>query len=116
MKLNPVKTAIAVLFGSLIAYSMSFFNSFAGNLLFPIACGVESAIIMTIAMALELSWMRTMTNIKITSWLFFVALLILNLIFGFVGVSTPLFIILNGAITLIYILIVYSLGKASKED
>ena len=37
-----------------------------------------------------------------------------NIIFGFTGVSVPAYIIVNGLLLLVYILIVYSLYRATK--
>lgn len=115
MKLDVVKTAVAVLLGALVAYMLSFCGVFAFVPTLPLICGIEFSIILTVALGLELSWMRTMANIRIVSWLFFVALLALNLILAFVCLSMPFFIIANGFATLIYILIVYSLGKNAKK-
>lgn len=116
MKFDLIKTIIAVLFSALIAYGLSFCIGFKFNLLYPIVAFIELAVIMVTAMGLNVTWMQTMANIKIISWIFFFAALILNLIFALLPVTQPLFIIANGLLVLVFLLSVYSMAKARKEE
>jgi len=57
---------------------------------------------------------RTTTNIRVVSGIFFAVALISNLIFNFLSFSEPSYIITNGILLLIYILIAYSINRAKQ--
>ena len=115
MKFNIVKTIIAIAASLLIAYAMYAYDKSGNGWLLPIVTFIESAVLLTCALGIKFEWLRTMANIKITSWIFFAICLIMNIIFAGRAFGVPAFIIANGAIVLVAILIIYSLTKANKE-
>lgn len=115
MKLDVLKTIIAVALGAIVSYSLTLIQGFYGYWLYPAAWFVVFSVILAVAIGLNLDWMRTMANIRITSWLTFAGMFVMNLFFAIFCVSTPVFMIFNGLLLLIYLLMVYSLAKAGKE-
>ncbi len=115
MKLDFVKTFVAIALSALTAYFISTVDNSEFGSLIPIVVGIEGIITLIAALGLKISWMRTMANVKIASWIFYIAFAILNFYFAKKGVGIPAFIITNGIILLIYILLEYSLIKANKE-
>ena len=57
---------------------------------------------------------RTTTNVRVVSGIFFVISLASNLIFSFFTFSTPSYVITNGILLLIFVLIAYSISKAKQ--
>ena len=115
MKFNVVKTIIAIAASLLVAYAMYAWDKSDNGWILPIVAFVESAILLTCALGIKFEWLRTMANIKITSWIFFIICLIMNIIFSGRAFSVPAFVISNGSVVLIAILLIYSLAKANKD-
>ena len=111
MKINFVQTIIAIALSLLISYGLySFHNSenkmllSAGSFLF-----LALTLIITIGASFELP--RTTTNVKVVSGIFFAVALISNLIFTFIKFSVPSYVIINGILLLVFILIAYSINR-----
>jgi len=56
------------------------------------------------------------TNLKLTSAVFFIALLIEQIIFAVAGVTLTPYIVITGIVLLVYILICYAIIQALKGD
>ena len=115
MKINVFKTCLAVLAAALISYALSLCECFQDNLLFPIGVFILLSIILLLALAVGFTWLRTMANVKILSWVFFALVLVLNVIYAHTGVAVSTFIISNGLIMLFYALIDYSISRNNKN-
>jgi hypothetical protein len=114
MKVNFIKSIIAIALSGLIAYGFySFHNSenklllSAGSFLF-----VSLTLLLTIGISFDLP--RTSTNVRTVSAIFFLVALTSNIIFSLVSFSVPFYIIANGILILIYTLITYSITKAKQ--
>jgi hypothetical protein len=114
MKINFVQTIIAIAVSLLIAYGLYSFHSSENKILLSAGSFVflATALVMTIGASFELP--RTTTNIKVVSGIFFVIALISNLIFTFINFSVPSYVIINGILLLVFILIAYSINKAKQ--
>ncbi|MBS9766861.1 MAG: hypothetical protein KGV44_04910 [Flavobacteriaceae bacterium] len=114
MKINLVPTIIALAISSLIAYGFFAFCNNEHQLLVSIGSFVFLffTIEMTIGVSFDLP--RTTTNIRVVSGVFFVIALISNIIFSFLDFLEPSYIITNGILLLIFILIVYAIYKAKQ--
>jgi hypothetical protein len=115
MKLNVFKTIIAIAISALLAYTFSIYNNSVNDWVLPVCVGTVGCIMLVCALALDISYLRSMLNIKILSGIFFLVCIITNALYAFVGVSTPKVIITNGFFVLIHILLVYGLAKANKD-
>lgn len=114
MKLNFITTIIAIAVSLLIAYGLYSCHNFENKILLSAGSFVflATALVMTIGASFKLP--RTSTNIKVVSGIFFAIALISNLIFTFINFSVPSYIIINGILILVFILIVYSTNKAKQ--
>jgi hypothetical protein len=114
MKINFVQTIIAIAVSLLIAYGLYSFHDSENIILLSAGSFVflVTTLIFTIGTSFEQS--RTTTNIRAVSGIFFAIALISNLIFTFTNFSVPSYIIINGILLLVFILIVYSINKAKQ--
>lgn len=114
MKIDFIKTVIAIALSSLIAYGFFAFNTSInknlltyGSLLFLIV-----TLMMTIGVSFNLP--RTTSLIRTVSAIFFGIAFFSNLLFSFVNFKAEIYIIVNGILFLIYGLTTYSISKAKQ--
>jgi hypothetical protein len=114
MKINFVQTIIAIAVSLLIAYGLYSFHESENKILLSVGSFVFLAVtlILTIGSSFELP--RTTTNVRVVSGIFFVIALITNLAFTFLNFSVPNYIIINGILLLVFILITYSINKTKQ--
>ena len=112
MKVNLLQTIIAIAVSLLIAYGLYSFHGSENKLLLSAGCFVFLAVTLVITIGVNFELRRTTTNVKVVSGIFFVIALISNLVFTFVGFLVPIYIITNGILLLIFVLIAYSINKA----
>lgn len=114
MKIDFIKTLIALAVSFLIAYGLYSFHESENKILLSAGSFVFLAItlILTIGASFELP--RTTTNVKVVSGIFFAIALISNLIFTFNSFSVPSYVITNGILLLVFVLIAYSINKAKQ--
>ncbi len=114
MKINLAQTIIAITASLLIAYGFYSFHIYENNLLLSIGSFVflTTALVMTIGISLELP--RTSTNIRVVSGIFFAVALVINMIFTFIDYSIPAYVIFNGLLYLLYVLIVVLINKSKQ--
>lgn len=114
MKFNIVKTLISIATSALLAYGQYVWNTSEHELLLTIGSFIVFAILLTGAIGIEISEVRSMVNSKIISWIFFIVAVIENIVLARCGFEVSTFIILNGLTILIYALINYSVINTSK--
>ncbi len=114
MKINFVQTIIALAVSFLIAYGLYSFHSSENKILLSAGSFVFLATSLVISIGINFEFPRTTTNIKVVSGIFFTIALIINLIFTFINFSVPSYVIINGILLLVFILIVYSINKAKQ--
>jgi len=114
MKVNFVQTIIAIAVSLLIAYGLYSFHDSENKILLSAGSFVFLALtlILTIGTSFELP--RTTTNVRVVSGIFFVIALISNLVFTFLKFSVPSYVIINGILLLVFILIAYSINTAKQ--
>ena len=114
MKINFVQTIIALAVSLLIAYGLYNFHDSEHKILLSAGSFVfiATTLVMTIGASFELP--RTTTNIRVVSGIFFAIALITNLTFAFINFSVPSYVIINGILLLVFILIVYSINRAKQ--
>ncbi|WP_213524095.1 hypothetical protein [Nonlabens sp.] len=114
MRINLVQTTIAIAVSALITYGL--YNFYVGDNKNLLSAGsfvfLTTALIMTIGASFEPP--RTTTNIRVVSGIFFAIALISNLIFTFINFSVPSYVIVNGILLLVFILIAYSINKSKQ--
>ena len=114
MKLNIVLAIIALCISILIAYGFYSFGNDNNKLLLSTGSFIALAVTLIVSISVDFDLPRTNINIKIVSGIFFLILLISNLIFSFCSFTTPTYIVVNGILLLIYLLITYSIHKSKQ--
>ena len=118
MKCNVILTTIAVALSALLAYALYCWCKMPeANLLVSICGGVTLVCTLATTLGISFERSRTSVNIKVVSGVFALLFLISNIVFCCVAnFAYPLYIILNGLLLLIWILIIYSIHKATTKD
>lgn len=118
MKINIVLATIAVAISALIAYALySWCGMDEAQLLIAIFGGATLCCTITTTLGISFERSRTTVNIKVVSGVFAMLFLISNIIFCCVTSFTyPLYVILNGLLLLMWILIIYSIHRAMSND
>jgi hypothetical protein len=114
MKINFVQTIIAIAVSLLIAYGLYSFHDSENKILLSAGSFVFLAATLILTIGTSFSLTRTTTNVRVVSGIFFAVALISNLIFTFITFSVPSYVITNGILLLVFILIAYSINKAKQ--
>lgn len=109
MKINFVQTTLAMAISGLISYGFYNFHSSENKLFLSIGSFILLSITLALSIGINFELSRTITNIIVVSGIFFTIALISNLIFIFFDFTEPSFLITNGILLLIYVLIVESI-------
>jgi hypothetical protein len=114
MKINWFLFCIALAATGLAAYGFFAANSGESYCLL-ITAGSGVSFLVSLGGLLALSPPNGGTaNIKITSALFFIALLVEHLLFSFMGVKPAPYVIITGILLLVYTLVCYAITRALK--
>jgi hypothetical protein len=114
MKINLVQTVIAIALSLLIAFGLYSFHSSENKILLSAGSFIFLAVTLIITIGASFELPRTTTNVKVVSGIFFAIALIGNLIFTFISFSVPGYVITNGILLLVFILIAYSINRAKQ--
>lgn len=114
MKIDFVKSLIAIAVSALITYGLYSIGENENKLLLSTGSIIFLALTLTVAIGVNFKFPRTTSNIRVVSGIFFIIALASNIIFSFFNFSTPSYVIANGILLLIYILIVYSIYKVKQ--
>ena len=114
MKLNVVQTIIAIAVSLLIAYGLYSFHDSENRLLLSLGSFVFLATTLVTTIGVNFEQSRTTTNIRVVSGIFFTIAFVSNLIFSISKFSPPSYVIINGILLLIFVLIAYSINKAKQ--
>ena len=98
----------------LIVYGLYNFNGSENKILLSAGSFVFLATTLVMTIGTSFEFPRTTTNIRVVSGIFFAVALISNLIFTFINFSVPSYVIINGILVLVFILIIYSINKAKQ--
>lgn len=114
MKIDFIKTVIAIAVSSLIAYGFFAFNTSANKDLLTFGSLIFLIITLMMTIGINFNLPRTTSLIRTVSALFFVIALLSNMIFSFVNFKAEMYVIVNGILLLIYVLATYSIAKAKQ--
>lgn len=114
MKINFLTTIIAMAISLLIAYGFYSFNDSENKIILSIGSFVFLAVALINTIGVKFKQSRTTSNIRVVSAVFFVVAFICNLLFSIITFSTPWYVIINGMILLIFVLIVYGIYQAKQ--
>ena len=115
MKINIITLGIAFAIAALLGYGFYAFNNAEGDIPLVSAFGGGAALFITLAGAIAVGTKEDSNatpNIRWVSVIFFVVILIEQIIFTVVTFKLPPYIIVTGLLVLIYLLTAYAIGKA----
>jgi hypothetical protein len=115
MKVNPILLIIALAIAALAAFG--FYSANDGEVyrwLITIGAGLSLFVTLGGFIAFSADGGGGTVNIKVTSVLFFIALLIEHIIFSFTGVAMAPYVIITGILLLLFVLISYAITGALK--
>lgn len=113
MKLDPIKSIISFAIAGLISYAFYEFAVSEQIMLLTTGSFILLATSLLFSVAVNFNENRTTVNNRVVSVLSFFVFLVLNTFFSSFNFSQPQYIISNGIILLIYVLMLYAIHKAS---
>ena len=115
MKINIVMLAIALAISALIAFGFYSGNSGEAYVwLITMASGIMAFVTLSGILAVNFTSHGSTGNIRGVSVLFLIASLVSNLIFSFLSLAFAPYIIVNGIISLLFILVAYGITNTLK--
>lgn len=114
MKVNFIKTIIAICVSGLIAYGFYSFHKTDNKLLLSLGSFAFLSLTLLFTLSITFSLPRTTTMVRTVSGIFFVVAFLSNLIFSFFNFSTPIYVIVNGIALMTYALVSYTISKAKQ--
>ncbi len=114
MKIDFIQTIIAIAVSLLIAYGLYSFHESENKILLSAGSFLFFSTTLVTTIGASFALPRTTTNIKVVSGVFFVIALISNLIFACINFSVPMYLIINGVVWLLFIMITYSIHIAKQ--
>lgn len=112
MKIKAIPLVIVLGISAIIAYGLYSFCTSDNAILLAIFGGLMSLATLATAFGVTIDSQGKSVNIKVVSLVFFVLALISNIVFARCAFKTPTYIIVNGLLILIWLLIVYGISKA----
>lgn len=109
MKINTFPALIAILVSALIAFGFYSFTDNAEKLLLAIGGFIFSAVSLMLFVGAQYGHYTRNINVRSTSLMFFGAFMVSNTAFCFMAFEPATYIIINGILFLIFILIIYYL-------
>ncbi|WP_295994903.1 hypothetical protein [Rugamonas sp.] len=105
MKIHPLNCLIAALLGALLAYAVAAIDS--NVIKGSSAVGAFLSLSLTLAGALGISYAdgRTGVNVRIVSFVFFIAALLVNLLWAWFALSQGSYVVTLSLVFLLYVLI-----------
>jgi hypothetical protein len=113
MRINIVQTIIALAVSILIAYGFYSFQNSENKILFSVGSFVFLTITLVMTIGVRFRQIRTTTNIKVVSFIFFIIGLISNIVFSYIMFSVPVYLITFGILLLLFALITYSINRVN---
>ena len=117
MRLNIVPSIIALAISALIAYGLySWCRNADMQILLSIFGGVSMLLTFGSMLAISFEDSRTTVNVRVLSGVFAFLVILSNAIFCCISsFSTPLYVIINGMLMLIWFLSAYGVTRANKQ-
>ncbi len=115
MKVNVLYSMIAVAISALITYGIYYVCRNENALFLAVGCFIFVGFPLFLAMGVSSTSGRTSVNMKVLALVFFVVLLITNIVFAILpGFAKPVYIIANGIANLVCLLIFHGIYKTGE--
>jgi hypothetical protein len=114
MKIKVVPTLIAIGICGLIAYGFYTFHQGENRLILSLGSFIFLSLTLIPVIGINFILPRTTVMIKTVSGIFFTVAVVSNVIFSLFHLSLPLYMIINGILILLYLLIGGSIQRAKQ--
>lgn len=114
MKIDYIKTIIALAISVLIAYGFFSFHHSENSQLLVFTSFIELFVSSFFVLGLRFSLNRTTINVRTVASIFFIVFMATNVAFSFLTFPKQLYVIINGILILTGMLIVYSIIKVKQ--
>jgi hypothetical protein len=114
MRINIIPGLIAFLVSALLTFGFYSYSHEGQKLLLTLGSFLFIFITLLFSIGIGYNESRTGLNIRAVSGIFFFIALASNILFTIIKLSVPAYIITNGIILLIFILIVYSVYRVNE--
>ncbi|RZJ72356.1 MAG: hypothetical protein EOO45_11005 [Flavobacterium sp.] len=111
MRLNNVIAILSVGICALIAYGFYSFNDNPQKLMLSLGSFILLTATLLMTLAVRFDDYRTAVNARVVSMVFFSLAFVTNVVFSFFNFSSDSYIIINGIIFLLYLLLMYFLVR-----
>ena len=113
MKVKVVPTIIALGISALLAYALyNICHTEGKEMLLAIGGGLCLFLPLVTCLGVRFELSRTSANVAVVGAVFFVLMLVSNVIFAYSHFETHAYVIVNGIILLLFLLIAYLIAKA----
>lgn len=113
MRINPILCVLAAAIAGLITFGLYSMQNTNATWLITIGGFICMVLPLATTLGIRFEETRTTTNVKVLSGMFFAILLVSHFIFaGFRISSTPAYVVINGIVLLLWLLIAYAIAKA----
>lgn len=112
MRIHAVNFVIAILAGALLTYGLTILDANVMKMTIGVGAFVFLSSTLAVAIGFDFDGARAGVNLKVVSFLFFFAGLLLNLVFALFAVSQATYVISCGILFLLYLLIAQSVFSA----
>ena len=115
MKIRVVQTIIALGISVLLAYALyELCHTDGKEMLLAIGGGLCLFLPLVTCLGVRFEQPRTTANVAVVGAVFFVLMLISNVLFAYLPFKTHTFVIVNGILLLLFLLIAYLIAKAKQ--
>ena len=113
MKINTFTSILSIALAGIIAFFLSFYVSGENKWIVGIGSLLSLGISLAGTVSLSFDYDRTTTLTRITSGVFFVALLISQIIFTAINsFLLPTYVLITGGLTILYAMLVYRISRS----
>ncbi len=114
LKLNIAQFILSILINSLIGYAFFYFARGNNSILLGIVTTLVLAISGILTTAVNTENKKLSVNTKVLSSVFYFLLFIINLVFMFIKFKSAVYLIVNGAVFLVYLILYVSVFQTKQ--
>ncbi len=114
LKLNIAQFILSILVNALIGYAFFYFAKGNNSILLGILTSIVLAISGSLTTAVNPENKKLSVNTKVLSSVFYFLLLIINLVFMFINFKPAVYLIVNGVVFLVYLILYVGIFQAKQ--
>ena len=112
MKINTFTTILALFLAAIISYFLSTYQVAINKLVLGIGCFIGLFLSSALIFSVSFEYDRTTTLTRTSSTVFFILYLSSQIFFAITNFILPTYILINGSLVILFILIIYGIAKS----